>query len=69
MAGMKPVPPPSGPHIDDPLELLLACHDKIRRFTDLAMRLRGHVAACYIGSSRSGQTGAPPDGAGAGGAK
>lgn len=35
--------PPSGPQISDPLELLLACHDKVRHFTGLLQRLEAHV--------------------------
>lgn len=31
------------PSIDDPVALLAACHDKIRRFTNLAIRLRAHL--------------------------
>lgn len=39
-----PLPPtPMAPTIDDPIELLLACHDKVRRFTTLSLRLRDHV--------------------------
>lgn len=38
-------PTPVSPRIDDPMALLLACHDKVRRFTDLALRLQAHVAA------------------------
>lgn len=34
---------PLAPHIEDPIELLLACHDKVRRFSALALRLRDHV--------------------------
>lgn len=46
-SGMRSFPPPVtrpvAPRIDDPLELLRACHDKIRRFTTLTLRLRDHV--------------------------
>jgi hemerythrin-like domain-containing protein len=31
------------PQIDDPMALLLACHDKVRHFTTLAQRLQAHV--------------------------
>lgn len=31
------------PRIDDPIELLLACHDKVRRFATLALKLRDHL--------------------------
>lgn len=41
----KPLPQPVAPSIDDPVELLLACHGQIRRFAGLAQRLRGHVQA------------------------
>lgn len=34
-----------GPRIDDPVEMLQACHEKVRRFATLAQRLRDHVAA------------------------
>jgi hemerythrin-like domain-containing protein len=37
-------PAPVAPHIDDPIELLLACHDKVRRFTTLALKVRAHMA-------------------------
>jgi hemerythrin-like domain-containing protein len=40
---MPLIPPPMAPSIDDPIELLLACHDKVRRFTTLALKLRDHV--------------------------
>lgn len=36
--------PPTGPRIDDPIEMLRACHEKVRRFATLAQRLRDHVA-------------------------
>ncbi|WP_290871278.1 hemerythrin domain-containing protein [Aquabacterium sp.] len=35
---------PNGPRIDDPIELLLACHEKVRRFTSLSLKLQDHVA-------------------------
>lgn len=38
-------PTPVSPRIDDPMALLLACHDKVRRFTELALRLQAHVTA------------------------
>jgi hemerythrin-like domain-containing protein len=41
---MRPTLQPVAPSIDDPIELLIACHDKVRRFTRLAERLRDHVA-------------------------
>ena len=41
---MRPPLQPVAPTIDDPIELLLACHEKIRRFADLSMRLSNHVA-------------------------
>lgn len=34
---------PVAPSIDDPIELLLACHDKVRHFANLAQRLRDHL--------------------------
>lgn len=34
---------PIAPSIDDPIALLLACHDKVRRFSTLAVRLRDHL--------------------------
>lgn len=37
-------PTPVSPHIDDPMALLLACHDKVRRFAGLLLRLQTHVA-------------------------
>lgn len=36
---------PVAPSIDDPIELLVACHDKVRRFAGLTLRLRDHLAA------------------------
>lgn len=42
---MRTPPPPSTLTIDDPIELLLACHDKVRRFTKLTLSLRNHLAA------------------------
>jgi len=36
-------PEPVSPRIDDPMALLLACHEKVRHFTDLAVRLHQHV--------------------------
>lgn len=43
--GMRPLLQPVAPSIDDPIELLRACHDKVRRFAGLALRLRDHLAA------------------------
>ena len=40
---MKPLLQPVAPSIDDPLELLRACHDKVRRFATLALKLRSHL--------------------------
>lgn len=41
---MRPLLQPVTPSIEDPLELLKACHDKVRRFSALVPRLRDHVA-------------------------
>ena len=41
---MRPLLQPVAPSIDDPIELLQACHDKVRRFAGLTLRLRAHVA-------------------------
>jgi hemerythrin-like domain-containing protein len=41
---MRPPIQPIAPRIDDPIELLLACHEKVRRFADLTVRVRDHVA-------------------------
>ena len=41
---MRPLLQPVAPSIDDPIELLQACHDKVRRFAGLTLRLRSHVA-------------------------
>jgi hemerythrin-like domain-containing protein len=41
--GRRPEPVPVQPHIDDPMALLRACHDKVRHFTGLAQRLHTHV--------------------------
>lgn len=48
-ASVPPTPPLSPlqqvlPRVDDPIELLQACHDKVRRFAALACRLRDHLA-------------------------
>lgn len=40
---MRPLLQPVAPSIDDPIELLQACHDKVRRFAGLALRLRAHL--------------------------
>lgn len=42
---MRPPLQPIAPRIEDPIELLLACHDKVRRFAGLALRLREHLGA------------------------
>ncbi|MBI2732485.1 MAG: hemerythrin domain-containing protein [Aquabacterium sp.] len=42
---MRPPIQPVAPSIGDPIELLLACHDKVRRFAGLTLRLRDHLAA------------------------
>ncbi len=41
--GMRPLLQPVAPSIDDPIELLRACHDKVRRFAGLTLRLRAHL--------------------------
>jgi hemerythrin-like domain-containing protein len=41
---MRPSIQPVSPSIDDPIELLQACHDKVRRFANLSVGLRDHVA-------------------------
>ena len=41
---MRPLLQPVAPSIDDPIELLQACHDKVRRFAGLTLRLRAHLA-------------------------
>ena len=41
---MRPQLQPVAPSIDDPIELLQACHDKVRRFAGLTVRLRAHLA-------------------------
>lgn len=41
--GMRPPLQPVAPSIDDPIELLTACHDKVRRFAGLLPRLRDHL--------------------------
>ena len=41
---MPPTRPQAvSPHIDDPMALLRACHEKVVRFTDLAQRLLVHT--------------------------
>jgi len=35
---------PVTPGIEDPIELLLACHEKVRRFAGLTLKLRDHIA-------------------------
>lgn len=46
---------PVAPTVDDPIELLLACHDKIRRFTALTLKLRDHLAKCGPGTAIDAQ--------------
>jgi hemerythrin-like domain-containing protein len=41
---MRPPIQPVAPRIDDPVELLLACHEKVRRFAELTLRLNRHLA-------------------------
>ncbi len=41
---MRPLLQPLAPEIDDPMALLEACHDKVRRFARLTERLIDHVA-------------------------
>lgn len=41
---MRPPLQTIAPQFDDPIELLLACHEKVRRFARLAVRLRDHVS-------------------------
>lgn len=41
---MRPLLQPVTPSIEAPLELLKACHDKVRRFSALVPRLRDHLA-------------------------
>lgn len=43
MAGMRPTP--VQPRIEDPVEMLLACHDKVRQFSRLLHKLVAHVAS------------------------
>lgn len=38
-------PTPVQPRIDDPVEMLLACHDKVRHFSRLLHKLVAHVAS------------------------
>lgn len=42
MVGMRPTP--VHPRIEDPVEMLLACHDKVRHFSRLLHKLTAHVA-------------------------
>ena len=42
MCDMRPTP--VQPRINDPLEMLLACHDKVRHFSRLLRKLVAHVA-------------------------
>ncbi|HEX5357241.1 MAG TPA: hemerythrin domain-containing protein [Aquabacterium sp.] len=41
---MRPSLQPVAPSIDDPIELLMACHEKVRRFAGLTVKLRDHLA-------------------------
>lgn len=43
MARMRPIP--VQPHIEDPMAMLLACHDKVRHFSQLLHKLVAHVAS------------------------
>ena len=36
--------PRLAPHIDEPIALLLACHEKVRHFAQLSLKLRDHLA-------------------------
>ncbi|MBI5927102.1 MAG: hemerythrin domain-containing protein [Aquabacterium sp.] len=40
---MRPPLQPIAPCIDDPIELLMACHEKVRRFASLTVKLRDHL--------------------------
>ena len=40
----RPLLQPVAPTIANPIELLQACHDKVRRFAGLTLRLRTHLA-------------------------
>lgn len=42
---MRPSLQPVAPRIDDPIELLMACHEKVRRFAGLTVKLRDHLAS------------------------
>lgn len=42
---MRPILQTVAPRIDDPIELLMACHEKVRRFAGLTMKLRDHLAS------------------------
>lgn len=44
MRPLRPLLQPVAPSIDDPMELLRACHDKVRRFAGLTLRLREHLS-------------------------
>lgn len=41
------------PNFDDPIALLLACHEKVRRFAHLSLRLDAHLAAHGVDSEAS----------------
>jgi hypothetical protein len=43
-ADKRPLLQTVAPRIDDPIELLLACHEKVRHFAGLCLRLREHLA-------------------------
>jgi hemerythrin-like domain-containing protein len=43
MRPSRPLLQAVAPSIDDPIELLRACHDKVRRFSGLTLRLRDHL--------------------------
>jgi len=52
---MRTPPPPTILTIEDPIELLLACHDKVRRFTRLTVSLRDHLARTGTGDAVDAQ--------------
>lgn len=50
---MLPTETKLAPSFDDPIALLLACHEKVRRFAHLSLRLDAHLTAHGVDSEAS----------------
>jgi hemerythrin-like domain-containing protein len=47
---MHPFETPVAPSFDHPIALLMACHDKVRRFAELTVRIERHLASSGNGA-------------------